>query len=48
MAKLTKKQEAQFKVLLDLHHEMIKAKMDNKRSDYEEVIKKIREEVEDK
>lgn len=47
MAKLTKKQESQFKVLLDLLHEMIKSKMDNKRSDYEEVIKKIKEEVED-
>lgn len=45
MAKLTKKQEVQYKSLIELHHKLIKAKMSNKRSDYEEVINQIREEV---
>lgn len=45
MAKMTKKQEAQYVRLVALHHEMIRAKHFNNRADYENVVEKIREEV---
>lgn len=45
MAKLTKKQDAQYTALLTLMHEMIQAKFSNRRAEYEEVIEKIREVV---
>lgn len=45
MAKMTKKEEAQYLRLVVLHHEMIRAKHFNNRADYEAVIEKIREEV---
>lgn len=45
MAKLTKKQEAQYERIVKLLHELIRAKHDQKRSDYEETINQIREEV---
>lgn len=43
MAKLTKKEETQYSALLELMHNMIKAKMGNKRAVYEEVVEKIHE-----
>jgi len=45
MAKLTKKQEKQYETVLKLMHEMIQTKFSNSRSEYEEVISKIREAV---
>lgn len=45
MSKMTKKQETQYLKLVELHHEMIRAKHFNKREDFEDVISKIRKEV---
>lgn len=47
MAKLTKKQENLYLELVTLHHEMIKAKHFNKRDEFEDVIARIKEEVEE-
>lgn len=47
MAKLTKKQESLYLELVTLHHEMIKAKHFNKRDEFEDVIARIKEEVEE-
>ena len=41
--KLTKKEEAQYSDLLALMHDMIKAKMNNKRAEYEEIVEQIHE-----
>lgn len=43
MAKLTKKQEKQCKELILLLHDMIRAKMQNKRAEYEEIVELIHE-----
>lgn len=43
MAKLTKKQEKQCRELILLLHDMIKAKMGNKRAEYEEIVEQIHE-----
>lgn len=43
MAKLTKKEEAQYSDLLKLMHDMIKAKMNNKRAEYKEIVEEIHE-----
>lgn len=45
MARMTKKEEAQYVRLVALHHEMIRAKHFNNRADYEAVVAKIRDEV---
>lgn len=45
MAKLTKKQVMQYDKLVELLHAMIISKHSNKRSDYEDIIAKIREAV---
>lgn len=43
MAKLTKKEEKQCKELILLLHDMIRAKMQNKRAEYEEIVELIHE-----
>lgn len=43
MAKLTKKEEKQCRELIELFHEMIRAKMQNKRAEYEEIVELIHE-----
>lgn len=43
MAKLTKKEEKQCKELILLLHDMIRAKMQNKRVEYEEIVELIHE-----
>ena len=45
MAKVTKKQEQLYDKLVTLHHEMIRARHTNKKDEFDEVINKIREEV---
>lgn len=45
MARLTKKQEQQSIRLINLMHEIIRAKFNNKREEYEEVLEKLRREV---
>lgn len=45
MAKMTKKQDQLYLKLVALHHEMIRAKHFNKKDEFDEVIDKIREEV---
>lgn len=45
MAKMTKKEEQLYIKLVALHHEMIRAKHFNNRDDFEDVIDKIRKEV---
>lgn len=45
MAKLIKKQEKQYNRLMELYHELIRAKFSNKREVYEQVIETIRKEI---
>ena len=45
MAKMNKKQDQLYLKLVALHHEMIRAKHFNKKDDFDEVIGKIKEEV---
>lgn len=45
MSKLLKKQEKQFNRLMELYHQLIRAKYSDKRENYEEAIKAIREEI---
>lgn len=45
MSKMTKKQEQQYLKLVTLHHELIRAKHFNKKEDFEDVVAKIRKEV---
>lgn len=45
MARLTKKQEIQYEHLFQLFHEMIRVRMNRCRSDFDDVIARIREEV---
>jgi len=47
MARITKKQEAQFSQLTKLFHELIQAKHHNKRADYEKAIAEIHTVTED-
>ena len=42
MAKITKKQEQIYLKLVALHHEMIKAKHSNDRSEFDNVVEKIK------
>lgn len=45
MAKLTKKNDEKFLKLNFLFHQLIQAKHANKRHEFEEIIEKIKEEV---
>ena len=41
MAKLTKKQEKQYKDIIENHHKIIRAKHSNNRSSYEEAVAEL-------
>lgn len=45
MARLTNKQQIQYEHLFQLFHEMIRVKLTRRRTDFDDVIARIREEV---